>query len=220
MKPQYSQWVSLEALDKFRQCAAEMMEHNKFSEALEIYKFLLERDDADDDARAGMGCAMAGLGMTEEGSEQIRKAFQSSGDPYFLGLLAEVFLDQELFVEAEAEIRQYIEAYPDDPFGWQILARCLREQGNAAKAEEIYLGLAVKEPGDSAPLSELGLLYFESGFKKEAVSIWSLGLAIFPEDDWLIENLSLPQEDDGKSSLPIRMMTALLGTYLMQDKKK
>jgi tetratricopeptide (TPR) repeat protein len=130
-----------------------------------------------------------------------QKAFERAlalepSNPVLKTELAQVLLRLQETARAEAYFREVIASKPEYRQAELGLAKALGQQGKYDEAKEI-LGRLSKESGDPEAYYELGLLYFNNGKTKEAITAFSAALTISPLHSNSLYGLATAYEKSG-----------------------
>jgi tetratricopeptide (TPR) repeat protein/ADP-heptose:LPS heptosyltransferase len=115
-----------------------------------------------------------------------------------LAALADVYLEDQQYEDAERCLRRAIAIRSDVPTWHLLLGRVLRREGEIGSALHSVEQAAELAPGDAAVLGELGAIYREAGEPELAAETLTRATEIEPENGELLTSLGLSLADGGK----------------------
>lgn len=167
-------------LDTFLLMARANYGLRQYAEAQSYVSKTLELDGANVEAQALAGKIEAGMRGVDAGAAYFQKLINkivitkgSTVPPAAIAYriaLAEVYLQDEKFQQAEEFAKQAVGLDPNDKKALIALGRIYHVQGTSRDALENYLKAAVLDPSDADPVFYAGQVYSEVGKFNEAMA--------------------------------------------------
>lgn len=109
------------------------------------------------------------------------------------------------FAEAEEELRQAVEADPQHPTAWQLLAQARQRRGDLDGARQAYERAIAAQPTAAVPQGNLGRLLVQQGKVEEGIRHMQTAIELDPELTEVKFNLAvaLLGQGDGARALPL-----------------
>jgi tetratricopeptide (TPR) repeat protein len=177
-------------LDTFLLMARAHYGLKQYAEAQSYANKVLELDGGNVEARALGGKIEAGMRGIDAGANYFQNlinrivvtkgaAVPPAAVAYRVAL-AEVFLQDEKFKQAEDVAKQAVSLDPNDKKALIILGKIYQAQGTSRDALESYLKAAVLDPSDADPIYFSGQVYIEVGKFSEAMTQFQRVLKVNP----------------------------------------
>jgi len=147
-----------------------------------------------------LGVAYRRAGMYKQAIDASRKALALGGDDNFIAHdnLGRVYMAQELWDLAAAELEKAVRDYPNYPTSHIDLGRVYYKMGKLELAEREYREAIRLDPIDYVPYFNMGVLYIKWGRLEEAVQAFRRSLSLSPGHLRSRLNLAILLEETGK----------------------
>jgi tetratricopeptide (TPR) repeat protein len=154
----------------------------RHEQAEAVYRALLRRAPQDAEVHMGLGRALARTGRVEEAERSFREAILvEPGYWMAYNSLGTFLIERGRNPEAAEAFARVTELAPRNPFGFNNLGAARVAAGDLDGSARAFEQSIAIEPSRSA-YSNVGTLYYFLGRLDEAVTMYSKGLEMVPED--------------------------------------
>ncbi|MCJ8211618.1 tetratricopeptide repeat protein [Mucilaginibacter sp. RS28] len=140
-------------------------------------------------------------GDLQKANDIYQKLFKQDNENYY-SYYVNSLLSLKQFDEAESITKKLLRKYPAD-YQYQItLGRIYRQQGNVAKADDVYNNLVKNMPADQALITNLATQFYQAENADYAIKIFLQGRKLLKNDRlYTLELLSLYRYKRDKTGL-------------------
>lgn|GEM_PF-7124821 len=149
--------------------AASLLQQDKMDLAGEIYSRVSEQ--LQDNSQAQLVTAMGWItaGSVEKAINMLRQAHEVSPSDYRITqALVAALLQNGQINESNRVVKKYIEDFPSDPAGWNMLGTVLKNQSRIIEAKDAYQKALGLKPGHAAASLNIATIAFDEGDFKGA----------------------------------------------------
>lgn len=133
--------------------------------------------------------------------EIYQKLFKQDNETYFIGYVHTLIAAKKLD-EAESVTKKMLRKHPGDYEYSVTLGKIYAEQGNAAKANEVYDGMIKNLPADAAVISTVATQFYQAENADYAIKIFLQGRKLLHNDQlYALELISLYRFKRDKANL-------------------
>jgi Flp pilus assembly protein TadD len=152
--------------------AEQMIQQQKYSNAVGMYQDILKEEPDNHKARLGLAYAHRKAGQLEQ-SIDIYQTLNAANpqDPVVKVEMAKIYIAQQNALEAQTILKEILTEYPKDSVGLNLMGVSYDLEGKHKQAQEYYIKAREISPKELGIQSNLGLSLALSGKYKEAIQI-------------------------------------------------